>query len=134
MRGGGYHASAADKRGVEVEIGGGGLLRRGSDEAVSLVWEIYKPESPPPAVGSATCTQCPIGQTSVQAASSCGNCPAGSFADTQSSGICRYCQAGFYQPSPGMSTCLPCPAGSFSYTNATQVGPGQACVGVTRSP
>ena len=40
MRGGGYQ-----ERGMEVEIGGGGLLR-GRVEAVSLVWEIYNLNPP----------------------------------------------------------------------------------------
>ena len=35
-------------------------------------------------------------------------------------GMCKPCQAGYYQPSPNKSVCLACPPGSFSYTGSSQ--------------
>ena len=69
--------------------------------------------------GTATCTQCPIGQNSGPGASSCGECQPGSYADQQSQGVCKFCSAGFYQPSAGKAVCLQCPPGTFSYQGAS---------------
>lgn len=70
----------------------------------------------PGSTNSSLCTPCPLGQTTmvagVSTASSCYICAIGTYAFAP--GVCKPCSAGTYQPRTGASACEPCPRGYYS--------------------
>ena len=70
-----------------------------------------------PTIGA--CTSCSAGLFSLTGASSCTNCPPGTFASTPGSTGCAGCNPGFYSTAFGLTTvnaCIACDAGTFSQT------------------
>jgi hypothetical protein len=79
--------------------------------------------------GAAGCTICGLGKYSLASASSCANCPAGTWGETTgltTSACSGICAAGNYSTA-GSSSCSLCPAGRWGATPGMQ---GSGCSGV----
>ena len=70
-------------------------------------------------VGASSCTQCPIGSYSdTPGSGSCTTCPTGSFTSYSGASVCTQCVAGYYS-SGGAEPCTSCPTGSYSDTSGS---------------
>jgi len=80
----------------------------------------------------ATCSKCPVGQTSAAAAEECTVCEAGKFNDKTGAQLCTDCPAGKFEVSNSSIACTECPVGR------SQVATGQLscadCVAGTYNP
>ena len=79
--------------------------------------------------GSASCTACSAGETSLSGETQCVACPSGSFSAIPASPACEVCDAGKAAAGTGNVACVRCSAGTAAGSNAAHCdacGPGRA--------